>query len=373
MKNQANPAKKKILLHVGLHKTASTYIQHMLAQSNESLKKQGWNYPIYSDGGGNDLINHSNLLYTLFSEEIDSYIPNIQSGANDQDLLKVFQRTLKAELESNYNLILSGEDVSALSLESLYNLAKVLEPYDVTIIAFVREAYSYLCSNLQHRIHRGVHGLKLEVPNISQNCIRLKKVFPNIQFFSYERVKSKKDGLISVFEDLCEISINKSRENFLINESLGNKTIRFLAEFNMHYPLIDSNKKLNHNRPVFNVKRIDFDPQKFLLTKSEYISIAKQIRQENRNLRSCTKLTMIRTVRPIPLSDESNLTWNEAIKLLIKTSTMPSALGHRALIYVLEQDFGLRLYQIIRPSLTFFTIKYNLNRFITKLFSKSKY
>ena len=370
MKNQNNPKQKRILLHVGLHKTASTYIQQILGQSNQSLRKQGWNFPIYSDGQKNDLTNHSNLLYTLFAENTDSYVPNIQSKSNNQELFNIFENTLKSELQSDFNLILSGEDVSALSEASLHKLAKVLEPYELTVIAFVRESYSYLCSNLQHRIHRGAHGLKVEVPSLSKNCIRLKEAFPDIKFYSYEKVKAEKNGFMNVFSELCEISIKPINKRIFANVSLGNKTIRFLAEFNQYYPLIGEDNQLNPHRPSFNVKKIDFDPNKFLLTKSEYLTIEKQIRQENNRLRTCTKLSMIRTVRPIPFADESELTWNEALKLLTKTSTMPNALAHIAFIYVLKQQVGQKAFKYFRPYLNFALIKYNIFKRVKNLLPK---
>ena len=368
---QTIPKKKRILLHVGLHKTASTYIQKSLAQSLQSLRKQGWNYPIYSDGKRKGMTNHSNLLYTLYSEEISSYVPNLQSRVTNQELFKRYKKVLDRELQSDFNLILSGEDVSSLSKASLHKLAKELEPYNVTVIAFVRETYSHLCSSLQHRIHRGVHGLTLEVPNLSHNCSRLKEVFPDIRFYSYERVKQQNNGFIKIFSKHCKISIKTANSNLLANESLGNKTIRFLAEFNLYYPLINSDKKLNPKRPSFIAKKLDFDLNKFLLTKQEYTTIERQIKLENRRLSSCTGL-QVRTISPIPLADESDLTWNEAMGLLIKTSTMPTILAYRALIYVLQQKSGLKIYRIIRPCVYFLLFNYKTTIHIKNLFEDSR-
>ena len=370
MNEQKKCIKKRIILHVGLHKTASTYIQETLAESRQSLRSQGWNYPLYSNGKKKGLSNHSNLLYTLFSENTNFYVPNIQSRTDAKELFNIYDKTLKSELMSDYNLILSGEDVSALSLASLHKLAKALEPYDFIVIAFVRESYSYLCSNLQHRIHRGIHGLKIEGTNLSQNCYRLKEAFPDIKFFSYEKVKAEKNGFINVFSGLCNITIKPTNKKSA-NVSLGNKTIRFLAEFNLNYPLIIEDNRLNPDRPSFNVKRLDFDKKKFLLTKSEFRTIAKKIREENKKLRLCTGLEMIRIEKPIPFADDSDLTWNEAMDLLIKTTTMPTTLAYRALIYVLQQRIGLKLYRIIRPFLNILLFRNQIIMRLKKLISQS--
>ena len=371
MNQQNNCIKKKILLHVGLHKTASTYIQETLAQSRHSLRKQGWSYPVYSDGNKKNIANHSNLLYTLFEEHTNSYIPNIKSKINKQELVKTFNSILMRELESDSNLILSGEDVSALSQDSLHALAKILEPYDLTVIAFVRETYSHLCSNLQQRIHRGVHGLKIEVPNLSQNCSRLKEAFPNIKFYSYERVKAQKNGFIKLISRTCNITIKPSNKR-IWNESLGNKTIRFLAEFNQYFPLLIEGDKLNPDRPSFNVRQIDIDSNKFLLTKSEFRTVVTQIREENTKLRSCTGLQSIRIIKPIPFANDSELTWSEAMDLLVKTSTMPSVIAHRALIYVLQQKVGFKAYRFVRPCLNILLFRYQIIRRLKTLISRKK-
>ena len=362
--------KKKIVLHVGLHKTASTSIQEILAQSRHSLKKQGWSYPLYSDGNKKGITNHSNLLYTLFEEQTNSYIPNLKSGLNKQALHKRFKIILMRELESNYNIILSGEDVCAMSQASLHALAKILEPYELTVIALVRETYSHLCSNLQQRIHRGVHGLEIEVPNLSQNCSRLKEAFPNIKFYSYERVKAQKDGFSKLFSTTCNITIKPSNKR-IWNESLGNKTIRFLAEFNNYFPLLIEGNKLNPDRPSFNVRKIDIDSNKFLLTETEFLTVAKEIRIENANLRDCTGLKNIRIARPIPFADDSALTWTEAMDLLTKTSMMPSALAHRALIYVLQQKVGFKAYRFVRPCLNILLFRYQSVKWIKTMISRS--
>ena len=371
MNQQNNCIKKRILLHVGLHKTASTYIQETLAQSRHSLRKQGWSYPVYSDGNKKKITNHSNLLYTLFEEHTNSYVPNIKSRTNKQERLKNFNSILMRELESDCNLILSGEDVSALSQTSLHALAKILEPYDLTVIAFVRETYSHLCSNLQQRIHRGVHGLKIQVPNLSQNCSRLKEAFPDTKFYSYEKVNATKNGFTDIISEICNITIKPSNKK-IWNESLGNKTIRFLAEFNQYFPLLIEGNKLNPDRPSFNVRKIDIDSNKFLLTKSEFRTVVTQIREENAKLRTCTGLKSIRIIQPIPFADDSELTWSEAMELLIKTSPMPSALAYRALIYVLQQKVGFEIYKITRPSLNILLFRYQIIRRLKTLISRKK-
>ena len=80
---------------------------------------------------------------------------------------------------------------------------------------------------------------------------------------------------------------------------------------------------------------------------------------------------MIRIEKPIPFADDSDLTWNEAMDLLIKTTTMPTTLAYRALIYVLQQRIGLKLYRIIRPFLNILLFRNQIIMRLKNLISQS--
>jgi hypothetical protein len=338
--------RKRIILHVGLHKTGTTAIQQTLAASNKLLQNQGWKYPVFTDGVRNRIVNHSNPLYTLFCDNPGGYLPNLRVGIDGELARQCFARQLEEELKGEFNLIFSGEDVSSLPEAALKKLAEALSGHELLVIAVVRETYSTFVSTLQHRIHRGVHGLRLEVPSLWENCARLARVFPDLRFLSYEKACLAPGGLFSTFMEECGFDpkpFSVSRENV----SIGNHTARFLASFNDYYPLI-VNGGLNSRRPQFNVYDLDFDDAKFLLTEAEFSIIDDRVRAENERLSEVTGLTF-RFSDNQAFSDSSPISAALAALLLEKAALMPSALINHGFRYISEHDLASEVWRVIRP------------------------
>jgi|LakMenEpi03Aug12_release.lakeMendotaPanAssembly.Ray.scaffolds.fasta_scaffold02010_15 hypothetical protein len=328
---------KRIILHAGLHKTGTTAIQDTLAAGNEELMSQGWKYPIFTDIEQIKIVNHSSVLYTLFCDDPSSYLPNLIAGVDGEAARQLFNDQLQAELESDYNLILSGEDVSALPEHALRKLANALAEYELEVVVVVREAYSYLCSHLQHRIHRGMHGIQLAMPSLRRHCVRLAHAFPSIQFLSYEQACNSSGGVFASFMSACGLDPSRLKA-IEANVSIGNHTARFLASFNEHFPLMINNKP-NPGRPVFDIYQLDFDPFKFALTREEFENVKDRVRAENEALSLVTGLTLEGQGTP-RFSDEHPFTLELALALLEKASAMPEALMNHSFRYVADQKLG---------------------------------
>jgi hypothetical protein len=338
---------KRIILHVGLHKTGTTAIQQTLAASNHILQNQGWKYPVFTDGVRKRIANHSNPLYTLFCDNPGGYLPNLTAGIDGELARECFARQLVEELKGEFNLILSGEDVSSLPEAALKKLAETLSGHELLVIAVVRETYSTFVSTLQHRIHRGVHGLRLEVPSLWENCARLARVFPDLRFLSYEKACLTSGGLFSTFMEECGLDpkpFNVSRANV----SIGNHTARFLASFNDYYPLIVDGEP-NSRRPRFNVYDLDFDAAKFLLTEAEFSIIDDRVRAENERLSEVTGLPFKFSDNKA-FSDSNPISATLASSLLEKAALMPPALINHGFRYISEYELASEVWSLIRPS-----------------------
>ena len=338
-------SKKRIILHAGLHKTGTTAIQEALAAAPEILQSQGWNYPVFSLGVRKRIVNHSHPLYTLFCDHPDAYLPNLTAGIDGKLARQRFAEQLEQELKSDYNLILSGEDVATLDETSLQRLANALGEHDLLVIIVVRETYSSFCSHLQHRIHRGVHGIRLEVPSLQQNCIRVARVFPNLRFLGYEQACQSPGGLFAAFMQTC--GLDPTRFTFpRANISIGNHTARFLASFNEIYPLITDGKR-NPGRPKFDVHKLDFDTVKFSLTEAEFAIIEKYVHAENERLSEITNLP-IRLQDSPAFSDAHPFTSLLALALLEKTAIMPAALMNHGFRYIADHQLAASVWQGVR-------------------------
>ena len=112
---------RKIILHVGLHKTGSSSIQLTATNNRKLLENNGILYPEL------DSSNHSISFYSKFSENRDSYHINLKEGLSLCDINKKNEKwfsKLKDEilLSRCETILISGEDISVLSVKELTEL-----------------------------------------------------------------------------------------------------------------------------------------------------------------------------------------------------------------------------------------------------------
>ena len=139
----------KLILHIGVHKTATSSIQQNFANLDpEVLRKYGYLYPVFSNGY-NKLANHSAIFYSLFTENPLKYHMNIRRGINTLDKVESLHAFYKEQILNSFDsgaavVIISGEDISSLSLEALNSLRKYfIEKCKVT-------DFQVICSTRNH-------------------------------------------------------------------------------------------------------------------------------------------------------------------------------------------------------------------------------
>ena len=74
---------KEIILHVGLHKTATASIQRTLYLNDELLKKKDYLYPKCWP------YNHSIPIYSAFCDHPENYHINIKKKYSKEDIKKI--------------------------------------------------------------------------------------------------------------------------------------------------------------------------------------------------------------------------------------------------------------------------------------------
>lgn len=148
---------KKILLHVGTHKTGSTTIQKTLFKNRNRLMECGILYP--SSIG----FNH-NELRSVFMSNPWSWGPNRRKGLTKQQVIDNNERTLHLiteEIESSSCscVIVSAEHLSVLGPQAINTVKRWLEPLgEVQVVYFVRHIETWLASHLQHNARLGLIG-----------------------------------------------------------------------------------------------------------------------------------------------------------------------------------------------------------------------
>ena len=119
-----------VIIHVGMHKTASTYIQKMLAANIDLLRLHGIEHPVQS---------RDVLIRSLRKRKLDPWIELINKSKPNTTLLISDERLS--------NVFAQRQDDKLIALNGNW-LAKKLKPYcsKITIIGFIRDQPEYINS-----------------------------------------------------------------------------------------------------------------------------------------------------------------------------------------------------------------------------------
>jgi hypothetical protein len=243
--------RRRLILHIGMHKTGTTSIQNELSKSRDILEKHKVHYPVFRQA------NHSLNFGPLFVDN-----PNISelfknAGVYGEKAIEAEKNRLQEmwikefERFDGKDFIISGEQLSLLSHDGVRRLRAFVAPYfdDVKIIVYVREPLSFLRSAMQQRIKGGKRYSHL--PKLYKS-----RIIHYVQEFGDENVIVRPflseafaggDLFTDFFASLgIDVDLGLSFED-KSNEALGINSLRMLTEYNKRYPyLVDD--KINEKR-----------------------------------------------------------------------------------------------------------------------------
>lgn len=133
---------KRIFLHIGTHKTATTTIQKGCVENRMELQSAGWFYP----ATGMYMVGQHNIAWEMAAgheqpwNHINFWVRfRPEWGGID---------ALKEEIDASpvENIILSSEDFDGLTSERIQLLGEKLSSYTVEVIVYLREQASLLQS-----------------------------------------------------------------------------------------------------------------------------------------------------------------------------------------------------------------------------------
>ena len=143
---------KKVILHVGLHKTGSSAIQASLV--NGLLHGSGYTYHGFGEQNG------SVGLFTLFADEPHRHPQHLRMGMSPKDvadyrtkIVREFEQLLSTTQE---HIVLSGEDCSILSAHEIAKIPGFFQAFgfEVRVVIYVRPWHNLLssvwCELLKH-------------------------------------------------------------------------------------------------------------------------------------------------------------------------------------------------------------------------------
>ncbi len=277
---------KRFILHVGLHKTATSSIQETFACNQEALSKQGFYYPIFESDSNKRIINHSVPFYSVYCEQPELYPVNILNGdsTNIASVNENYLRQIDEVLQSDMNVIISGEDISSLDVDGLGAIKKkvISSGFSLEVFCSVRRPYSYTCSALQEQLKGGTLLLTdIEMVPSSYKVKKLKEFFDeDANFFNFEE-SCKGSGPVINFLHYLGIKDVEPLKIINSNEGFGNVSTRALAHLNQEFIIIKEGK-LNPKRRNRFTRPVD--GEKFLLTENEFSKISSALKDENNKL-----------------------------------------------------------------------------------------
>jgi hypothetical protein len=155
------PAKKRVILHIGLHKTGTTSIQVALKSSRPKLRTVGILYPV---AGTPHWIpaGHHLLPWSLLGE----FSMLEQAGQSHITLWRALHEEIEATPAKT--VILSSEEFDRLQSKEIAKLRQQLLPYPVTPVLFLRNFSDFIESAyMESVLHHGFTGSIYEYSKIA--------------------------------------------------------------------------------------------------------------------------------------------------------------------------------------------------------------
>lgn len=148
--------KKRIYLHIGIHKTGTTSIQVFFTRNAKILEDNGILYPMTGRPLKYRFGQHQ-LPWSVFSKE--HYVPDFEwkNKLKDTDVDFVWE-SLRNEINNSVAdvVIISSEEFDVLNTQEIANVGKRLSSYDITPVIFIRNHADFIESSYRTAVmHSG--------------------------------------------------------------------------------------------------------------------------------------------------------------------------------------------------------------------------
>ena len=225
---------KQVILHIGMHKTGTTTLQHALF----GYSSRGVKYASFSEE------NHSIPIYTIFSARRCDYhiwrrrgFTQSQVEGKRKKYLEVLEKDLKDK--SCNRLIISGEDISLLSPDEQSSLIHWLRGrgVDIKVLALVRSPISFASSAAQELIKNRSKVLPVVNPDYRRRLEVFRQLLPQdaVVVDSYDEIMSA-DRFISFFKKQMGVNIPEPKK---MNRSMSLQAICLVLALNNVHAEID--------------------------------------------------------------------------------------------------------------------------------------
>lgn len=214
----------KLVLHPGLHKTGTSYLQSVFKSSQKQLQENGVLYPSTLGDAHHEM---AALYKALNNDAAEEMLDACVKEAREKDCHTVF---LSSEVFCEI------EDLSFLSNSlSCFN--------EISIIIYIRDplslylsAYNQLIREPKVRRHKKIQAGNVYDINFKSHIEKWENAFPSssINVFNYDEERGKDRGIKSAFCELFKIEKFHCGSNIdIVNKSYGIVASEILRKANM--------------------------------------------------------------------------------------------------------------------------------------------
>jgi len=223
--------KRKIIVHIGSHKTGSTAIQTFFSKNRKELRERGVVYP---ENACPEIAEFGHHMIPWAFVTNEQFLPTLYAEKYlIQDKTTLFEK-VKSECKTDETMILSSEEFSTLTKEEVCSLKEWLSDFNVEIILYLRRQDKYLESAYKTSVLSG---------SVNTNFI---------EFCKYQRFNLNYLELIKTWEDVFEnITIRSYSDSNISDDIVGD----FLGLVDLS-ELHDKNQKEREN-PSLNAEVIE--------------------------------------------------------------------------------------------------------------------
>lgn len=261
--------KKKLILHIGMHKTGTSSIQDTL---HYNLKDQNIKY---MDLG---VPNHSGALNQLFSSDTNSKIRE-----------RIHSKFMSNLITSHDTYIISAEDLSTFSEDSLISAKLFFEDFfqDVAVIGYVREPKGWIESAYQQILkdHKNYRAINTLIPNYKNKFDKFDRIFQKNNVFLYKfdpKHFPNGDVVLDFYRKIGLLTGQniESKEIIKTNETLSKEAVAILYLLRKYHDSSEVGRDYSKENTSFIEALSKVGSSKFKISPAFFCTILEQIQDD---------------------------------------------------------------------------------------------